>query len=490
MFKRNKPTYKIKTVPSDDPQNLEALLNEMSQDSWDLYSLQEGEDDEGYCYVCIFVKDTSFTDDALSAEEDDDDDFGYRNKMQRLMAFDEDLFTNCKDIQIKIKDKRQQISKARSLLDSVSEDMRTDINNQIAKLLTDLKDLKTELKQKLSPENATALLKEDKIKILLSEENIDLINPDLTDNLIAYTVKAREELANSLGLVLPKIKFENDESLDENIVTFVIRGVEALAVTIYNGYKMFFTDALNIDELPKGSIEDVDAVTDMPVVWITEENCKDFWEKGMMPCEVIMRYLKHLCIKYVDEILDYNDINRYIDIVSDENMFLVENIVPDFISVSELKYIICNLIKERVSVKDIVFIFEKLNDLSDSKTKDDIVENLRILLARHISASVADADNNINAWELSNDVIETITEKLNAIDEEKEETVVKIEGDFINELIDRIDKLPLQNEYVLVVPLEIRSFLSAILCQFYENLIIISNEEISTEYTLKSLGTI
>lgn len=489
MFRRSKPIYKIKSVPSDNVEDLENLLNEMSKDNWDLYSLQEGENDEGYCFNCIFVKDSS-----LEPENDEDDDvddnFGYKNKMQRLMSFDEDYFTRCKDIQIKIKDKRQQISKAKTLLDSVSEDMRSDINLQISKLLDELKELKDELKESLSPENVTSLLREDKLKIKLSEENIDLINPDLTDNLIAYMVKARQELTNDYGLVMPKVKFENDETLDENIVSFVVRGVDTMDVPIYNGYKRFYVDDLKMEEYPKGSIEDTDYITDMPVVWILEENCKDFWEQGLMPCEVITRYLKHICIKYVDEILDYNDINRYIDVVSDENIFLVENVIPEFISVSELKYILCNLVKERVSIKDIVFIFEKLNDLSDEQSKDDIVEKLRIMLSRHISASVADDENMIWAYELSDKTLDKIKSKMQLINEEEQETVVKIEADFVNDIIEKLDALPLQNEYVLVVPFEIRAFLSAILRQFYENLIIISNEEIAADYVLKSLGTL
>ena len=56
MFRKNKPVFKIKSVPSDDISNLENLLNEMSRDDWDLYSLQEGENDEGYCFNCIFCK--------------------------------------------------------------------------------------------------------------------------------------------------------------------------------------------------------------------------------------------------------------------------------------------------------------------------------------------------------------------------------------------------------------------------------------------------
>ena len=160
------------------------------------------------------------------------------------------------------------------------------------------------------------------------------------------------------------------------------------------------------------------------------------------------------------------------------------------ISVSEVKYILCSLLKESVSIKDIVYIFEKLNDLSDEKSKDEIVEKLRIMLARQISASVADPDGQIYAWELSQETLDSINDVLSMINEEEEDTVVKVDADFVNKIIDKLDNLPSQNEYVLVVPYEIRSFLAAILHQFYENLIIISNEEIAGDYTLKSLGTI
>ena len=171
-------------------------------------------------------------------------------------------------------------------------------------------------------------------------------------------------------------------------------------------------------------------------------------------------------------------------------MFLVENIIPEFISVSELKYIICNLLKEKVSVKDIVYIFEKINDLSDENTKDDIVDKLRIMLARQISASVADENNTIKAYELSEESLKEIEGVLNSINEEQKETVVKVDADFVNKIIDKLDNLPVQNEYVIVVPFEIRSFLSAILHQFFENLIIISSEEIAPEFIFNSLGEI
>ena len=85
---------------------------------------------------------------------------------------------------------------------------------------------------------------------------------------------------------------------------------------------------------------------------------KDFWAKGLNACEYIASYLKYFSIKCVNEIFNYSDLNRYIEIVSENNAILIDNMLGDLISLSELKYLFCSLIREKVSVKDLIYIFE------------------------------------------------------------------------------------------------------------------------------------
>ena len=67
--------------------------------------------------------------------------------------------------------------------------------------------------------------------------------------------------------------------------------------------------------------------------------------------------------------------NKYIEVVNNTNSFLVDNVIPDFISLAELKFILTSLIKERVSIKDISYIFEKINDYAEDSTKSDLLKN-------------------------------------------------------------------------------------------------------------------
>ena len=80
----------------------------------------------------------------------------------------------------------------------------------------------------------------------------------------------------------------------------------------------------------------------------------DFWEKGISGSEYISKILEYYSIKYVEDLLDYDEIDKYIDVVHNTNAFLVENIMPDFVNEADIKYVLTNLIKERVSIKNIV----------------------------------------------------------------------------------------------------------------------------------------
>ena len=74
-----------------------------------------------------------------------------------------------------------------------------------------------------------------------------------------------------------------------------------------------------------------DIVTGNDIVWISEDNAKDFWAKGLDATDYIARLIEHTVTKHIDDIFDYSDINRYIEIVGNQNLYLIENIIPDYI---------------------------------------------------------------------------------------------------------------------------------------------------------------
>ena len=488
--------YKIKSCPSNDKEALEKLLNEMSKEGWELYSLSEVEVDNEFCYNCIFHREQI---DVEEEAEDLSSMIGFKSKMERLMHKKHEPFELCADIQRKIKDKRIKIAQIKSLIDSTSEDQRSSLNEEISKTLKELHDLQKNLRDVISPDIMIPKIGEEKLSIGLSEEIIDLVNPDVEANLIAQTVKTRQALTERLGYVIPRIKFLDDDSIQANEYCIKVRGIVAFIGQVFINHLMYYKEELNLSDLPEDVIEDIDAYSGKSVIWFPIEKTKDFWIKGLTAAEVIAQNIEYTCIKYIEELFDYTDVNCYLEIVGLQNSYLVENIIPDFLSVAEVKYILTSLIKEQVSIKDILFVFEKINDFADEITKEDLLDRIRISLGRQICAGIANSNGVIQALKLNKTNLEYFEEAIcqSEEDEDMADDIVKIaiEESKVIKIATAIRKKAQKynfepSQIVLVVPSTIRHLLYLLLSPLIPNIKVIAKEEICKEYSLQIFDSV
>lgn len=492
MYKGIRMKYIIKSVPSDNAKALENLLNEMSAEGWDLYSMHEVEVDDGYQYNCIFA-----TDDSASVDVEEEDIVNiktFKSQMEKMLSSVQSPYESCKEIQEKIKEQRKKIAKIKTQLEAQSEapisKNRQQLNDQISQGLKDLDELRQKLIKIISPESMYSKVRQEKLSIHLSEEALDLVNPDNGGLLIAETVKIRQKLADELGYVVPKVVFEDDEKLTPYEFSIKVRGIEVINSYVYPNYLMFFEDDLKLDKKQKDAIYGSDDITGKRIVWLEDKKTKGFWQNGLNAAEFVARLLEFVVIKHIDELLDYSDINQYMEIVSEKNMFLIENIIPDFISVAELRYLFVNLIREEISIKDIIYIFEKINDFSDEQSKEDLLDKIRLSQSRQISKKVSNPDGIIQVLELSDKTYKTLFAKLSAAD-----GIVRIDGIKVEKLANAILKKSKQNDLELsgikiLVPMEVRHMFFMIVSQFIPNIKVLAKEEIANDYTIEILDEI
>ena len=108
--------------------------------------------------------------------------------------------------------------------------------------------------------------------------------------------------------------------------------------------------------------------------------------------------------KYVDEVMTKTDVLKLMELVKSQDPTLVNDLVPTIISTSDLRKIFVNLIREKVSIKDIIFIFERLCDYARfSKEPDILSERLRAALGRQICITHSTQDNVLYALTLSSE---------------------------------------------------------------------------------------
>lgn len=476
-----KMQYVIKTCPSDNTQELQNLLNEMSMNDWELYSMQEVENDDGQvlCH-CIFMREASSSINEINADTINISTF--KSQMEKMLSPELSPYEICLDIQSKIKDQKTKISKIKKELEgeapaSVS---RKKLNDKISAGLKELDDLKIKLAKATSPDAMYSKLKEEKLSIHLSEEILDYIDPDSDiqeEELVAETVKSRLKLTEELGYVIPKIIFRDDENLNPYEFTIRIRGLDVFKSCVYPQFLMFFSDDLHLEKKIKNSVTDTDKITGEKIVWIEKEKTKDFWQKGMSGTEFIARALEFCAIKYVDELLDYEELDKYINVVNDVNDYLVGNIIPDFISLADLRYILTSLIREKISIKDITYIFEKINDFAHESTKSDLIKKIRLSLSRQICKQNENSEGVINAFEISEKTLDNFMPDI----DENDESIIRIDAAFAEKLAEKISKKMIQFDVdnpKLFVPLEYRHLIFTLLSNYLNNITVLAREEI------------
>lgn len=493
MYRKNRMEYVIKTCSGEDAQELQNLLNEMSMNGWDLYSMHDiGDEETGSQLNCIFMREAKSEN---PSESDIISISDFKSQMEKMLSPKMTEYEQCLEIQSKIRREKEKINKIKAELEgeapaSVS---RKKLNDKISAGLKELEDLKAQLNKATSPDLMYSKLHEEKLTIYLSEELLGFIDADRKntgEELVAETVKSRLKLTEENGYVIPKVVFKDDENLSSCEFSIRIRGMEVFRAGVCPGYLMFYSDELHLEHKIKNSVSAVDEMTDRKVIWIEKDKAKDFWQKGVSASEYIAKALEYVAIKYVDDLLDYDDIDKYLEVVEKENEFLIENIIPDLLTYADIKYILTSLIKERVSIKNITYIFEKINDFADEGSKADILNKLRLTLARQICRNYVNEDGEtISAFELSEKTYSDIVLSC----DESDESLIKIDGTLAEKLAEKIRKkakrLKIYNPK-LVVPMEYRQIFFTILSLYLNNITVLSQEEIGCSFKIDSLGEI
>lgn len=489
MYNKNRMEYVVKTCSSENVQDLQNLLNEMSMNGWELYSMQEVESDEDFVYNCIFMKEAKSSADDSNADEINISTF--KSQMEKMLSPQLSPYENCVDIQSKIKLQQKKISKIKKELEleAPASVKRKNLNDKISAGLKELDELKANLAKATSPDVMFSRLHEDKLTVGLSEELLEYVDSESEiddENLLAATVKTRLKLTDELGYVIPKIIFKDDDTLNPYEFSIKIRGFEACRGMVYPEHTMYFADNISLGKKPKNAVFDVDAVTGEKIVWLNKKDTKDYWEKGLSGAEYIARVLEYAAVKYVDELLDYSDIEKYINVVENSNSFLVENIIPDVISLSDLRFILTSLIRERVSIKNIVYIFEKINDYAIDSPKTELIKRIRLALGRQICKQYINTDGVITAFELSEKTLDMFEPE----GDEDDDCIIRIDSNFAEMLAEKILKKAKHygvKSPKLFVPIEFRHLFFTLLSNYLSDITVLAREEAGCNYPIDIL---
>ncbi|SMB82327.1 flagellar biosynthesis protein FlhA [Desulfonispora thiosulfatigenes DSM 11270] len=237
------------------------------------------------------------------------------------------------------------------------------------------------------PENVLNFFKVDPLELEIGYNLIPLTDSDQGGDLLERLAAVRRQCAQELGIYVKPIRIRDNLQLFANSYQFKIRGVEIASGEIMPDQFL----AMNPDdsEATIEGIKTTEPTFGLPAWWVTEENKEKIELEGFTVVDaatVLITHLTEFIKVHASELLSKQDTKELIEIVKENNEALVTELVPDQITVGEIQKVLENLLKERISIKDMEAILEAISDaVRLSKDIDYLTESSREKLARNIS---------------------------------------------------------------------------------------------------------
>jgi len=251
---------------------------------------------------------------------------------------------------------------------------------------------------KKEPENIMNLFQVDMLEIEIGYGLIPLTDSGAGGDLLDRIAAVRRQCALELGIAVQPIRIRDNLQLGTNEYRIKIKGSEVAHGEIMSNHYLAM-DPVNSTVDIEG-IKTIEPTFGLPAVWISSDQKDKAEMMGLTivdPVTVLITHLTEVIKQHSHELLGRQEVKMLLDVVKENYGAVVDELVPDLMSLGEVQKVLQNLLKEGVPIRDMVTILESLADNSRT-TKDTelLTEYVRISLGRVICKPFIDEDNNIN----------------------------------------------------------------------------------------------
>ena len=344
------------------------------------------------------------------------------------------------------------------------------------------------------PESVVQLMQVDPIALEVGRGLLSLVDPNQGAKLLERVTSIRRHIALELGVVVPGVRFKDNLQLKPNGYMIKIKEIEvATGEVVVNQFL-----AIGPEEKLKNlrGTKTVDPTYGMPGVWISPEQRGDAERLGCMifdPVSVIATQLTEVIRTHGSDLLGRQEIQALIDTVKKTHPAVVKELVPDILSLGEVQKVLQNLVKERVSVRDLVTILETMADnVHMSKDPEVLTECVRVALSRVICKEYVNNEGVINVITLDPQIEQVIAQSIQrtemgsflALDPNMGQDVLTSVGQEVGKLQER------GLQPILLCAPQIRPALKKLTDRSFPNLIVLSWNEIAPKVNVNSVGMI
>lgn len=334
------------------------------------------------------------------------------------------------------------------------------------------------------------LIRVEPIEVKVAKNVVSLVKSE-DSNFLDKIVSFRKQYANEMGYIIPKVRIKDESKLNDNCYEILINNIKVSDGQLY-GDKLLAINPGSVKERIKDNLTK-DPTYGLEAVWISNDDYELLQTNGytiVEPTTVLITHLSETIKKYIPELVTRSEVEFLVNKMREVESSLVDELVPNILTLSDIQKVLQSLIKEGVSIKHMSAILEILVDAGKVvKDTNILTEKVREKLSPSICQKLAkNGELNVLTLDpmLEQEIANNISKALDSLVMEPkyaEKLLIKLSTHVDNMLHSNM------NPVVIITP-ELRRHFYEFTNKLVPQLSVLSVKEISSVVNIKSFGVI
>ena len=351
----------------------------------------------------------------------------------------------------------------------------------------------TEMERK-EPENVMDLIHVEPMEVEIGYGLIPLADESTGGDLLQRIASVRRQCAIEMGIVVQPIRIRDNLQLKTNEYVIKIRGTVVASSELMPN--MLLCMDPSGDNTSIAGIRAIEPTFNLPATWINKDQREDAEIKGLTvvdPTTVMVTHLTETIKSHSYELLGRQEVKLVVDNTREKYSAVVDELIPDLMTIGELQKVLQNLLREKVPIKDMVTIMESLADNSRiTKDIELLTEYVRFSLARTICNQIIDENRSVVVVTLSPQIEEIIAAN---VQKSMQGSFPAVDPDTTTRILDSIKNTVeivyfFNNQPVILVSPNIRCVFRKLIEMVFPHIMVISLNEIPNDVEIRTEGVV
>jgi flagellar biosynthesis protein FlhA len=349
-------------------------------------------------------------------------------------------------------------------------------------------------KLKKEPEKIESLLGVDPLELEVGYGLVNLVDGEKNGDLLERITGIRKQFAMEMGIVVPPLRIRDNLELKPGDYQVLLKGVPIAQGSLMVGH-LLAMDPGNVSDKVRG-IPTKEPAFGLDALWISAQDKEKANYAGYTVVDlstVIATHLTEVVRSNISELLGRQELQTLLDGVKQNAPKVVEDLVPNVLSVNVVLKVLKNLLREGVSIRDLKTILEALGEMAPhQKDPNLLTEHVRTSLSRSITKKLVGFDGQLTLLTLDKNVEEAIASGIIQTDQGPQ---VSLDPEFVRQFISQLNEQAAQmlqesNQAVVLCSPLIRYHVKQLVDRFLPNITVISHNELTPSVNIRSFGTV